>query len=85
MKTKPIKFSLDLETGLQILKWTFELCNDVKFKNFLLIQFLGFTWRHNFTGGQLQIDAQSSEGRAVARTLIGGGGGVYSYIQVLPD
>ena len=24
--------------------------------------FLGFTWRHNFTGGQLQIDAQSSKG-----------------------
>ena len=23
--------------------------------------------------------------RAVARTLIGGGGGVYSYIHVLPD
>ena len=25
------------------------------------------------------------EYRAVARALIGGGGGVYSYIQVLPD
>ena len=24
-------------------------------------------------------------GTAVARTLIGGGGGVYSYIHVLPD
>ena len=23
--------------------------------------------------------------RAIARTLIGGGGGVYSYIRVLPD
>ena len=26
--------------------------------------FLGFTWRHNFTGGQLQINAQSSEGNS---------------------
>ena len=26
--------------------------------------FLDFTWRHNFTGGQLQIDAQSSEGNS---------------------
>ena len=28
------------------------------------ILFLGFMWSHNFTGGQLQIDAQSSEGNS---------------------
>ena len=38
----------------------------------------------NPCGTKLLKEVTLSDGRAVARTLIGGGG-VYSYIQVLPD
>ncbi len=35
-------------------------------------------------GNEIKFQGIPSEARAVARALIGGGGGVYSYIRVMP-
>ena len=34
---------------------------------------------------EIDLNCDLLRSRTVARTLIGGGGGVYSYIHVLPD